>query len=809
MKYILFIFSCLLTFSAIAQNTTQTVRGTVLDADSRTPLIGAIVSIKGSQPVKGASTDAAGTFNIQKVPLGRITLTITYIGYKEAVIPNIVVDAGKETILDLLLQESTSELKEIVITATQHAGETRNDMVLVSGRSISIEETKRYAGGYNDPARILSNFAGVTNSGAGNNEVIVRGNSPKYVQWRLEGVEITNPNHFADQNAVAGGISGLNNNLLATSDFYTGAFAPEYGDALSGVYDLKLRNGNNKKVESIFGLGILGTELTVEGPFSKKYNGSYLANYRYSSLGLISDIGLVNLEVGIPRFQDGAFKLLLPTKHFGNFSLFGLGGSSSLTSDSISPSLFEVPSNDFASPDIQRSYAKTSYFLNMGINHHIQLNKNSYVNSVLAYSGNGLDEKVFQSDVTKRRDANGNPLEDSLSNRKETYGSKLDNKAYRLAITYNNKLDARNRIQFGTRYTHLVFAYHQDILQDSLGHKLLLAHFNEQMATVRNFMSWKHRFTDDVTMVVGLHNMNVLYNNKSTLEPRFAINWNASDKSSLNIGYGKHSTMESAHNYFAETKQPDGTYRQPNNNLGLLKAHHVVLGYEYRFTKNLRVKTEAYYQYLYDLPVENNSNYYATLNEGLNFSYVELVNKGTGENYGLEITIEKSFSHNYYFLINGSIYQSTYKALDKVERHTAYADNYLVNILGGKEFDKLGKNKNQTLALNTTLFLGGAKRFIPLLRDGNGAVAVNPQAGIFRDFDKAYEPQLDDILRLTVAVSYKWNKPKTTHELFLNIDNITNNMSRISEFYDAGKPTKTDYMKQIGVFPNLMYRIYL
>ena len=337
-----------------------------------------------------------------------------------------------------------------------------------------------------------------------------------------------------------------------------------------------------------------------------------------------------------------------------------------------------------------------------------------------------------------------------------------------------------------------------------------LTDFDEHIATLRNFVSWKHRLNNDVTIVAGIHNMNVLYNKKSTIEPRLAIRWNATNRGTLNVGYGLHSKMESVHNYFAKVQQPDGTYTEPNKDLGLLKAHHFVAGYAYRLTDNLIIKTEAYYQHLYNLPVENrDGSYYATINEGLNFRYVNLINRGTGKNYGIEFTIERFFNKNYYFLINTSVFQSKYKSLENRERNTAYADNYLVNLLAGKEFERLGKKDNQTLSLNAKVFLGGGKKYIPLRRTSEGDLAVDPVQHLFFDYQKAYDNKLDDIYQVTAAVSYKWNKKRSTHELFVNLDNVTNRTNRISEYFDDSKPNSVGYVKQFGIFPNVMYRVYL
>jgi outer membrane receptor protein involved in Fe transport len=256
-------------------------------------------------------------------------------------------------------------------------------------------------------------------------------------------------------------------------------------------------------------------------------------------------------------------------------------------------------------------------------------------------------------------------------------------------------------------------------------------------------------------------------------------------------------------------QQPDGSVTEPNRDLDLLKADHFVLGFERRLGKNLRLKMEAYYQRLYNLPVENtDTSYFSTIVEGLDFRYVELVNKGAGKNYGVEFTLEKFFNRNYYFLINASLYESKYTALDGVERNTPFNGNYLVNILCGKEFPGLGKKKNQTLGLNAKAFFGGGRKIIPLLRDAQGNLAVDPANNRYWDYGKAFETSLENPYQIIVSASYKWNNPQATHELFLTIDNVTNNKGRIMEFYDESEPGKIGHMTQFGVFPNLMYRVY-
>ncbi len=802
--YVLFLFNQL----AIGQDLSQTVRGQVLDSDTQQPLIGATVLLLNSQAAIGATTDLDGHFRLENMPVGRVNLQIDYLGYENKTLSNIEVNSGKEVVLTIALQEAIIKMEEVVVKANKRQGTALNDLALVSARSISAEKTERFAGGFSDPSRIVSAFAGVATTNDGDNDIIVRGNSPKYIQWRLEGVDITNPTHFGDQNGVRGGVSALNNNLLSTSDFYTGAFAPEYGDALSGIYDLKLRAGNNEKREATFGFGLLGTDFTLEGPLKKGYGGSYLVNYRYSTISLVSDLGLVNID-GLFNFQDAAFKIVLPTKKSGVFSFFGLGGFSSFSLEDVKRDLFVTPGDLQSSNSVKEEYEKSNYLFNVGLNHTYSITTNSYIKTTLAYSGTGIDDDVYEYETQSLLDEATDERRDSILNRNLDDQSRLSNTTLRGAITYNNKLNAKNKLQVGAKYNLVDYDYEQSWLEEEFGTRFAAVDFKEQIGSLQTFISWKHRFNEAVSMVAGLHNMNVLYNNKSTLEPRVAVNWKVSPSSIISFGFGQHSKMESIHNYFAKVVQADGQTIEPNKDLDLLKARHYVLGFEKRFSNKLVAKIEGYYQDLYNLPVENiDTSYYATINESNEFRYVDLVNKGTGKNYGIELTLERFFDNSYYFLLNGSIFTSTYKALDGQERNTQYNGKYLVNLLVGKEFDQLGRKKNRTLSLNAKVFFGGGKRILPLLRDSDGNIAVDLATNQYWDYDKAYEAQLDDLYTVILSASYKINKPKTTHEIFINLDNITNTKGRISEFYDPTEPESTGYVAQFGFFPNLMYRVY-
>src|SRR5690554_2768736 len=389
--YVFILNWMLLPFLLQAQNLTQTVRGKVIDQESRVPLPGVNVVVVGGAELLEGSTDLQGEFHIENVPVGRTTLKISYIGYEEKFLSNLLVSSGKETVLEVALQESLIGMDEVVIRADQNKSQIANEMALVSARGFTVEETKRYAGSFNDPARMVSGYAGVTGDASGDNNIIVRGNSPKGIQWRLEGIDIPNPNHFSDEGATGGPINALNSIMLANSEFYTGAFAPEFGNALSGVFDMRLRKGNNEQREYSASVGILGTEATLEGPFKRGGGSSYLLNYRYSTLTLLNDLGLVTFG-GIPKYQDLSFKVHVPTKSIGTFSLFGLGGKSSIVEE------------EFAEEEEDRLLEKGDYKANMGVlgmTQYLSLGFKTFLQNSISLSQNGSG---FQGYEPKEQD---------------------------------------------------------------------------------------------------------------------------------------------------------------------------------------------------------------------------------------------------------------------------------------------------------------------------------------------------------------------------------------------------------------------
>ncbi len=657
-------------YHSCAQDITQTIRGVVVDKDSQITLPGAHLVIAGTDPPVGTVTDANGEFSFDKLPVGRYNIIVYYMGYETQTVPNVLLNSGKETVLKIELTESVVNLNEVVVSGKQGKEQSINKMATVSVMKLNVEEIEHYAGTFNDAARTVSSFAGVATSPSGTNDIIIRGNSPRGMAWRLEGIDIPNPNHFAEEGSSSGGLSILNGAVLDNSDFFTGAFPAEYGNAYSGVFDMSLRDGNNQTREYSLQTGFLGLDFTLEGPFSKKTPSSYLFNYRFSTLTLFRTLGIRLVGDAIPSFQDLTFKIKVPTERSGTFSVFGIGGMSKVSEE-------ETHFKDDYTTGMWVLGARNIYFIN----------KKTYLTSIIAYTGsvNKWDYKTLDTnnDFTSKA---------------------VDNFTYqtpRISLNINHKFNAKNVLKTGVDITFSRY----DLLSDRYDYeadKLVTRVYQTGSTTlIQAWINWKHRFNEKLTLISGLHSMYLLLNGNYTIEPRLGMRWQFRPSQSLNLGFGMHSRMESLSTYFARQTMADGITVMPNKDLDFTKAVHFVVGYDNLLLENLYFKVEMYYQYLFNVPVENSdTSSFSILNYSFGYPDRALVNKGTGRNVGMELTVEKYFSQNYYFLITTSLFDSRYKALDGIERNTRYNSNYILNVLGGKDFI-IGKgHRKRTLSFN-------------------------------------------------------------------------------------------------------------
>lgn len=786
-----FVAAILLSMKAYSQ-TTQTIRGRVMDEVSKAPLIGVTVQVLGNfESPLGSASDEEGFFVIANVPVGRQTIKISYVGYEEQTIPNIIVTAGKEFILNLSLTERVAQLNEVVITANTKDDKTatNNDLAAVSARSFNIDDTKRYAGALGDPSRMAANFAGVIGGNDSRNDIVVRGNSPTGMLWQLEGLNIPNPNHFGALNSTGGPVSMLNNNNLDKSDFITSAFPAQYGNAIAGAFDIRLREGNNKKIEKVAQIGFNGFELGLEGPFSKNSKSSFIVNYRYSTLGVFQALGI---EFGTggntPNYQDLNYKLTFPTKNNGKFTVFGILGNSSidlLGSKIKKDDLRKPNSSDLYGNENQDSYPRYGTTIN-GVSFEKNLSKKTYAKFTLGYST--TREKFTSDSLTRNADL------DVVSRFKQAEAKFNTDKASFVFFT-RTKFNSKNSLTSGVYIDYNTFTLFNRDLFANVNKDTVRVDISDNNTLSQAYTQWKHRFSSKLSFSAGLHAQHYSLNNQAVVEPRGNVTYQMTGNKSLSFGYGLHHQTPSVYTSYAQTKTPTGVL-YTNKDLDFIASNHYVLTYDCNLSETLRLKAEAYYQELSNVPVERNASSFSAINTGVSFGpsdKVNLTNRGTGKNYGVELTLERFFSKGYYFLFTTSLFDSKYKGSDNIERNTAYNTQYVVNALGGKEF-RVGRNKN-FLSLNLKVTTIGGRYLTPL----NFAASQAQGQAVYNE-TLAFSEKQQPYFRTDFRVAYRKEYKRSTLEFSLDLQNVTGNQNIFTQTYNPRTNSIANQYQQ-GFFP--------
>jgi hypothetical protein len=761
---------------------TQTVRGKIIDDASKSPLPGVTVQIADSTGRLAVTTDMDGDYKINNVPLGRRTIKVTFLGYEPVLLQNVVVTAGKEVILNINMMESISKLNEVTVVydRTKDKTATNNEMALVSSRSFNIDDTKKYAGSLGDPSRMAANFAGVIAGNDSRNDIVVRGNSPTGMLWQLEGLNIPNPNHFGAFGGTGGPVSMLNNNNLDKSDFMTSAFPAQYGNATAGVFDLRLRDGNNEKRELMTQMGFNGAEIGAEGPFSKNSKSSYVINYRYSTLSIFKQLGL-NVGTGnaVPEYQDVNFKMSFPLKNNNSkITVFGLGG---LSKADLLGNDVDTTQTDFYGRIDLNQYATYKTGI-VGSSYEQNIGEKTFVKFTL---GASVSDQKFNSDSIAIFAPNKPTFKEQTAN--------FNNQKYSAILNINHKFNSKNTLNAGANTDLMKFDFFNENINNGIARRLVNVKGDAYLSQA--YAQLKHRFNNKLSMNIGGHAQHFSYTNDVVVEPRAGIKYAINGRSSINVGYGIHHQMQSIYNYFVQA-QVNNDVILTNKDMGFTKSQHYVLGYDINLSEFVRIKIEGYYQQLSQVPVNSYRSSYSSLNDGLSFApsdVTNLVNKGTGTNYGAELTFERYLNKGFYFLITGSVFDSKYKGSDGIERNTAFNTKYAGNVLAGKEF-QIGK-KGSSLALNIKATLIGGRYLTPLdleLSRLAGAAVFNETLA-FSDRQSAF-------FRTDFKLTYKKDFKKSTLESGIDIQNITNRKNIFQQGYNAVNNTiSTQY--QTGLLP--------
>ncbi len=777
-----------------AQVITQKIRGTIKDQQSEVPLVGAKIMTLDTESPLGAISDERGEFILENVPVGRRQLQVSYVGYEPLTVPNILVTAGKIVALDLMMQESVLEMDEVVISGSSNKAQTENELATVSARSFNLDEVRRFAGSRTDVARMASNYAGVSTPDDSRNDIVIRGNSPTALLWRLEGIPIPNPNHFATLGTTGGPVSALNPNLLKNSDFLTGAFPAEYGNVYGGVFDLSFRKGNPDEYEFMAQLGAFsGLEFLAEGPIDREKRSSFLVGYRYSFVELANTLGIPIGTEATPQYSDLAFNVDFGYSKWGNFSIFGLGGVSSI--DFLAE---DIEEDDLFAEQDENAFPR-SQLGTVGLKHNLLLGSNAYIRTIIATS---LERAEYTEDQL---------LDDGST--LQTVESETRNVRSAISSYYNKKFTSRLTLRTGiiAEFNSFdIFTQDRDDRPDSDGDGIpdfvTVRDFDGNLNLFQTFVQSQYYLTPKLILNAGIHAQYLEFNDDWAVEPRLALNWKFAPNQTLSIAYGLHNQTQPAPIYFFSEEVEQGTFSNTNKDLAFTRSNHFVLAYDLLPSQAWRIKAEAYYQSIDRAPVDPFPSSFSVLNEGNDFDFTErgsLVNEGTGENYGIELTLEKFFSRGYYGLITTSIYNSRYEGSDGIERNTAFNNNYILNVLFGKEW-KIGKTKQNALTFDMRLANAGGRYYTPIDLE---ATRANFGREVF-DRENAFSLQNDPYFRLDTKFGIRLNSKKRniSQQFYIDFQNVTNQENIFIRRYNSSRDEIVE-SNQIGFFPDILYRL--
>ena len=786
MKTIARLFSCAFVVMiyhhvAFSQQPVQTIRGRVIDRATFAPLERASVLIVGDTTATGTVTDSSGYFSFGKIKAGRYTLKVSYVGYHNQVISDILLNAGKEKVLEVGLDKKLNPLNEVTIIADEQAGNDPVEINYLSSSKFTVEESQRYAATFYDPARVVTTGPGVVATNDQANHLVVRGNNPTGILWRIEGADVVNPNHLTNAGTVTdkpslsgGGVAILSTQLLADSRFLTGSFPAGYGNALSGVFDIQLRDGNNRNYEFTAQASLLGIDIAGEGPFSNSYNGSFIVNYRYSTLGLFEMAGIPIGDETI-NFQDLSIKATLPAGKLGVFNLFAIGGKSITVFNGVRDSTEWVYQKDRTDVDFYSDMGAA------GISHKLSLGRKSGVHTAFAVSGlvSGRTEHYIMPDYTTA----------------VSEYHKLSLFKQSLSSYYFIKLSNSTLLKTGAIFNINTFKIKTEA-SDSLFISLKELHNGKaNYSSFQPYLHWQYQFASDFQLNAGLHTLYSGFNGNLSVEPRISAKWQMNGVVYISAGYGLHSRMQHPSVYFNSVPE--------NKNLNFTKAHHSIAGISAQWNQTLILSSEFYYQWLYNVPVlAERSGSFSALNL-LETSVIteKLANEGTGKNYGLDVSLERSMKRGYYYILAGSLYESRYKGSDGIERDTRYNGNHSVKLTAGKEFEVEKKSEINVYGINISAINAGGFRYTPV----TNSTSVAEGETVIKD-ENAFSEQLDDFFRMDLRLLWRKNKANYTRTFAIDIQNLTNKKNPAWPYYDFHQ-NKTVFKNQLGILPFLSYRI--
>lgn len=761
----------------------QTVRGTIKESFTERSIDSVVVTLL-SENVKYMETtsDAKGNFVFTNVEIGFYDIQFNHPNYTSFIQPAITVTVSKETVLNSVMENSAKTLDEVEVTFTKERGIPNNEMANSSVFPIEPSDARRIAGGLDDPIRVAGTLPGVTASSSFSaNFVSIRGNSPRSLKYQMEGVELPNPTHFARIGGSGGTFTIFSMQLMDKSDFYTGAFSSQFGDALGGVFDVKFKKGNSEQHEMTFQIGSLGVDLGSEGPLSKKNNSSYVFNYRYATVGL-GRIG----NPSSPTYQDFSFNVDVPlAKSRAKLQFFGIAGTSDRTRAALKDSA-----------DWKESLDRTTLYL-----------ASTTVTVGGVYKKFVGKKSVFKATVVgsySKQSDNKDYIQNNFSiiNQKINEYTSIPITG---ALSFKHKFGMRHSNITGLSYNTTAHDWRAEKYSFNQNRQLILMDGSGRSNLFQAYTQSKISLTDKFEILAGVHFLHYDVTNQHTIEPRVSLNYQLNSKHSLSLSSGMHSQVENYATYLYEQTNTMEETVFPNKNLGLAKAIHYIIGYKGKVFTNHRLRIEAYYQQLYNVPVDSFA--FSTINLEELSDLRALTNGGTGQNYGIDLGFERYTDNGLYYIFNSSFWRSYYTGVDGIQRSTAFDNKFNLRFIVGKEYKlrasatKNGVDRFRAFSWNESFNILGGQVYTPL-----DFVNSKLEQETIYDESLAFTQTGETLLFLDFNFSYTINKKERKTVWALQIKNLLNNGNALYREYDTVLD-KEVVVKSTSFFPNIYYRL--
>ena len=776
----------------------QTLSGSVRDADNGSPIGGASVQLfrmqSESTPL-GLASDPDGLFTFEGLKPGYYRCEISAVGYDTRSFGELLVAAGKDQRLEATLLKSNNTLPDVTISAVRFGARPVQPLGEVA---LTRDQTLRFPAMFFDPGRLAAVYPGAVQTDDGTNGLSIRGNNPSALRWRLFGADVVNPNHlpnagtFSDRAVAAGGgVLMFSAQMMDNSALLTGNYSASMGDALGGVLDMNLRNGNKRQQEFTLQAGLIGFDVAAEGPFNPKKSNSpsYLANYRYSTVGLLGQLGVSFGDESI-NFQDISFNIHFPGKKGGGWNLFGMGGQSvnkfthkaDTTVIKLHKERFDI---DFES--------RTGI---AGLNGLSKLGDRTWLKTVLVLSAQ-----------ENQRDANlvrGTNLENFNRQQDEITEMRLAG-----IVSLHHQVDANTRLQGGLSLNQI--NYTPQATNYIVGQRFELPF--QSLSTLLAWgwvqADWRSN-TNRWSAQAGMNYTQLSHNDSKAILPRFTLGYRLNARQQLVLGYTAESQMQAPGIYTTPTDFPG----LDNRGLDFTRAQQTGLKYIWNNGKNLVLRAEVFYQQLYEVPSFApgiSSTPPDILFSVLNQSEwlrrpANLENVGSGRNAGLELSAERFLNNGWFWLANLTLLDSKFKVNDEVEwLDTRWNSRHIFNAVAGKEWSRLkGETRYKTFGVNARFVWTGGflDRPIDLLASQQNFFQETRYVGY-----EGYSIEYPDYYRADLRVYWKRSLGNRRNSTFaMDFQNVTARKN-VAYYYFEPLTGGVKAKYQLEFIPNISWKL--